>query len=74
MSADLSAVGCVGVLIVATRGADGPGEVLLRIRGGTEAYLAWSDEPMPKGASVLVTESLGNRAVGIVPWLESDPF
>jgi hypothetical protein len=43
MSADQSAVGCFGELIVATRGSAGPGEVLVRMRGGTEAYLAWEN-------------------------------
>jgi uncharacterized membrane protein YqiK len=41
MPADQSAVGCLGELIVATRRIEGPGEVLVRMRGGTEAYLAW---------------------------------
>jgi hypothetical protein len=39
---DVSVVGCVGSLIVATRGAVGAGEVLLNVRESTEAYLAWS--------------------------------
>jgi hypothetical protein len=51
MSADQSAVGCFGELIVATRGSAGPGEVLVRMRGGTEAYLAWSEEPLPRGTA-----------------------
>jgi hypothetical protein len=65
---DLSAVGCVGLLTIATRGADGPGEVLIRIRGGTETYIAWSTEPLEEGTSVLVVESRGARAVDVVPW------
>ena len=55
MTGDQSLIGSIGVVIVATRGKAGPGEVLLKIRGGTEAYLAWSTDPIPKGASVLVT-------------------
>jgi hypothetical protein len=65
---DESSIGCVGVLIVATRGGDGPGEVLIRIRGGSEAFLAWSDKPLPKGATVLVIESRGARAVDVIEW------
>ncbi|HEY0453766.1 hypothetical protein [Actinophytocola sp.] len=72
MTADTSPVGCVGVLLVATRGAGGPGEVLVKIRGGSESYLAFSDEPLPKGATVLVIESCGARSVGVTRW--SDPF
>jgi hypothetical protein len=65
---DESSIGRVGVLTVATRGADGPGEVLIRIRGGSEAFLAWSEKPLPKGATVLVVESRGERAVDVIEW------
>jgi hypothetical protein len=65
---DESSIGRVGVLSVATRGGDGPGEVLIRIRGGSEAFLAWSDKPLPKGATVLVIESRGARAVDVIEW------
>jgi len=65
---DEACVGCVGVLTVATRGDDGPGEVLIKIRGGSEAFLAWSDKPLPRGATVLVIESRGARAVDVIEW------
>ena len=68
MARDESSIGCVGVLIVATRGGDGPGEVLIKIRGGSEAFLAWSDKPLPKGATVLVIDSRGARAVDVIEW------
>ena len=55
----------------ATRGGTGPGEVLIKIRGGSETYLAWSDEPLPKGANVLVVESRGARAVDVTPWFDT---
>jgi hypothetical protein len=58
----------VGVLIVGTRGERGPGEVLIKIRGGSEAFLAWSDNPLPKGATVMVIESRGARAVDVIEW------
>jgi membrane protein implicated in regulation of membrane protease activity len=67
---DWAAVGCVGVLTLATRGPAGAGEVLIKIRGGTESYLAWSDEPLAKGTTVLVIESRGARAVHVVRWTE----
>ena len=46
---DASLIGSIGVLAIATRGQAGPGEVLLKIRGGTEAYIAWSAEPIGPG-------------------------
>ncbi|HTP17217.1 MAG TPA: hypothetical protein VMK13_15460 [Streptosporangiaceae bacterium] len=72
MARDDSLVGSIGVLIVATRGPDGPGEVLLKVRGGSEAYLAWSPAPLPRGATVLVIESRGTRAVDVSAW--TDPL
>ncbi len=68
MARDESSIGRVGVLIVGTRGGDGPGEVLIKIRGGTEAFLAWSETPLPRGATVLVVESRGARAVDVIEW------
>ena len=68
MARDESSIGRVGVLSVATRGGDGPGEVLIRIRGGSEAFLAWSDKPLPKGTTVLVIDSRGARAVDVIEW------
>ena len=68
MVRDESCVGSVGVLTVATRGDAGPGEVLIKIRGGSEAFLAWSEKPLPRGATVLVIESRGARAVDVIEW------
>jgi hypothetical protein len=65
---DDTGVGQVGVLTIATRGAAGPGEVRIRIRGGSETFLAWSESPLPRGATVLVTESRGSRAVDVIEW------
>ena len=65
---DESSIGCVGRLSVATRGDGGPGEVLIKIRGGSEAFLAWSDKPLPKGSTVLVIDSRGERAVDVIEW------
>jgi hypothetical protein len=72
MSTDDSPVGRVGTLLVGTRGDGGPGEVLIKIRGGSETFLAFSDESLPKGSTVLVIESRGARAVDVTPW--TDPF
>jgi len=70
-----SLIGSIGVLIVATRGQAGPGEVLLKVRGGSEAYIAWSTEPIPRGQTVLVIESRGSRTVDVSQWTDPlDPF
>jgi len=68
---DEDCIGTVGVLSVATRGGDGPGEVRIKIRGGSETFLAWSEKPLPRGATVLVVESRGARAVDVVEWEDS---
>ncbi|HEX6931021.1 MAG TPA: hypothetical protein VF162_02675 [Streptosporangiaceae bacterium] len=72
MVANSSAIGCIGRIIVATRGEAGPGEVLVQIRGGSEAFIAWSPEPLPKGTTVLVIDERGNRAVDVSAW--TDPL
>jgi hypothetical protein len=69
---DDALIGSIGVLIVATRGEAGPGEVLVKIRGGSEAFIAWSPEPIPKGATVLVINDRGTRTVDVSMW--TDPL
>jgi membrane protein implicated in regulation of membrane protease activity len=69
---DESVIGTVGVLITATRGPGGPGEVLVRIRGGSESYLARSATPLPKGTTVLITDCPGPRTVDVMAW--DDPL
>ncbi len=61
-------IGLEGVLVLGTRGAAGPGEVAVRIRGGREDFIAYSDEPIPAGQPVLVVEMRSNRVVTVVPW------
>ncbi len=72
MVPDDAVIGCLGVLVIPTRGSAGPGEVLVRVRGGTETFLAWSAEPLPQGAEVLVTEYCGGRQVTVIAW--ADPL
>ncbi len=75
MAGEVSLIGCIGVLTVATRGPAGPGEVLVKIRGGREAYIAWSSEPIRRGSTVLVIESRGTRAVDVSEWTDPlNPF
>jgi hypothetical protein len=72
MAQDDAVIGCTGKLLIGTRGPAGPGEVLVSVRGGTETFLAWSEEPLPKGAPVLVVESRGTRQVDVISW--ADPL
>lgn len=71
MARDETSIGSVGILSVGTRGGDGPGEVRIKIRGGSETFLAWSDKPLPRGATVLVIDSRGARAVDVIEWEDS---
>lgn len=43
----------------------GPGEVMLPVRGGTEAFAAWSDQPVPKHSQVVVVDALSPRSVSV---------
>ncbi len=72
MARDDAVIGCTGELLIGTRGPAGPGEVLVRVRGGSEAFLAWSDEPLARGRTVLVVESRGSRQVDVIAW--GDPL
>jgi len=72
MTLDDSAVGSIGELVIATRGPAGPGEVLIRVRGGSETYIAWSEVPLARGTSVLVISARGARAVDVSEW--DDPL
>jgi hypothetical protein len=65
---DESCIGRVGVLTIGTRGAEGPGEVLVKIRGGSETFIAWSEGPLPKDTTVLVIDSRGTRTVDVMEW------
>lgn len=65
---DQTPVGLTGTVVTPTRGRDGPGEVELRIRGGTEVFIARSEEPLPRGRSVLCVQVLGARTIVVAPW------
>ena len=45
----------------------GPGEVMVPVRGGTEAFAAWSDEPIAKHTRVVVIEDRSGRSVTVTP-------
>jgi hypothetical protein len=44
--------------------------VLVKMRGGTEAYLAWSEQPLSRGTTVLVFNARGERTVDVMEWPE----
>ncbi|MDR3662656.1 MAG: hypothetical protein P4L86_20135 [Mycobacterium sp.] len=72
MVGDVSVIGCVGPLVVATRGIEGAGEVLLNVRGSKELYLAWSEGPLSRGTQVLVIDTRGPRSVVVEAWSSLD--
>ena len=45
----------------------GVGEVMLTVRGGTEAFAAWCDEPVAKHTRVVVVEERSARSVTVAP-------
>jgi hypothetical protein len=61
-----SLIGTVGRVTVSIP-AKGPGEVLLPVRGGSEAFAAWSDEPIARHSRVLVVDALSARSVLVTP-------
>ena len=64
--ADQALLGTIGRVTVSIP-ADGPGEVLLPVRGGTEAFAAWSDEPIPRHSRIVVVECMSARSVIVTP-------
>jgi hypothetical protein len=65
---DPEVTGKVGQVIVRIRGAEGPGEVLVPVRGGTEAFIAFAATAIELDTDVLVVSSRGERSVDVVPW------
>ena len=49
-------LGTVGLVTVAIPAA-GPGEVPLPVRGGTETFAAWSDEPIARHTRIVVVDT-----------------
>lgn len=66
MNDGMGLIGLVGHVTVPVP-LGGPGEVVLPIRGGTEAYAAWSDEPIAKYTRVVVVEQRSARSVTVTP-------
>jgi membrane protein implicated in regulation of membrane protease activity len=62
-----SLIGCQGTVTVAIRGQEGPGEVEVSLNGGSETYIAHSDQPIAKGTRVVVFETRPGRRVDVSP-------
>jgi hypothetical protein len=63
---DAGLVGQIGYVTLAIP-AGGFGEVMLPVRGGTEAFAAWCDESIAKHARVVVVEERSGRSVTVAP-------
>ncbi len=63
---DQGLVGTVGHVTVPIT-PERPGEVVLPVRGGTEAYAACSDAVIAKHARVVVVDILTGRTVSVTP-------
>ena len=59
----IGTIGLVSVPITKHR----MGEVMIAVRGGTEAFGACSDEPIAKNARIVVVECLSGRTVSVTP-------
>ena len=60
-------VGRTAHVSVAIPGGDRPGEVILRVRGGSEAYIAYAEQALGVGAQVVVVDDRGARTVIVAP-------
>ncbi|MEU6894940.1 hypothetical protein ABZ934_24705 [Streptomyces sp. NPDC046557] len=66
LDTDFDPVGIIGRVTVSIP-ADGPGEVLLPLRGGSEAFAAWSERPVALHTQVVVTDRTSARSVTVEP-------
>lgn len=58
-------MGKLGRVVIALRGRGRPGEIMVRIRGGSETFIAHSDEDLPVGSSVIVISRRADRGVEV---------
>jgi hypothetical protein len=57
-----SPIGAIGRVTVPIP-PNGPGEVLVAVRGGSEAYTAWSATSIDRDVRVVVVDSVSARSV-----------
>lgn len=60
-------VGRTAHVVVAIPGGERPGEVMVRVRGGSESYIAYSDQSVDVGAQVVVVDDRGGRTLIVAP-------
>jgi len=60
-------VGRTAHVSVAIPGGDKAGEVVLRVRGGSESYIAFADRPISAGTQVVVVDDRGARTLVVAP-------
>lgn len=58
-------IGQVGHLTTRIAGAGRPGEVQLPVRGGSESFIAYGEEPIETGAQVMVVGARPGRIVEV---------
>lgn len=58
-------IGSRGLLTIATRGKEGPGEVQVELNGATTTFIAYSDNPLERGTPVVIYDTLGARKVNV---------
>ena len=68
MSADEAVVGKIAIVTHRIQ-VGKPGEVVVRIRGGTETYMAYADTDLPEQAEVLVIAQRSARTVEVTPFI-----
>lgn len=61
-------LGLTGTVINPIRAKGAPGEILVAFRGGSETYVAYADEPIALGESVLVIAVRPGHQVDVVHW------
>jgi hypothetical protein len=62
-----SVVGRPAFVTVAIPGEGRAGEVQLRVRGATESYIAYADQPVAVATQVVVLADMGARSVLVTP-------
>jgi hypothetical protein len=60
-------IGRSAYVTVAIPGGTKAGEVIIRVSGGTESYIAFADQPVEVGAQVVVVADRGARTLFVAP-------
>ena len=59
----VTVIGMSAYVTVAIPGGTKAGEVIIRVSGGTESYIAFCDQPVEVGAQVVVVADRGARTL-----------